>query len=59
MKKTVVLFLTAVFVLAACNNDSTTETTRADSSAVQTVDSLKNVADSARDTMADSAALRK
>lgn len=59
MKKTVVLFLAALFVFAACNNDSTTETTRTDSSAEQTVDSLKNVTDSARNTMADSAALRK
>jgi hypothetical protein len=57
--KTTVLFLAALFVFAACNNDSSTETTRTDSSAVKTVDSLKNVADSARDKMADSAALRK
>ncbi len=55
-----ILAITAIVV--ACNNETKTETNKSDSSAVHTVDSLKdvmkNVDDSSKRAM-DSAALRK
>jgi hypothetical protein len=60
--RTVISILAFAAIMVACNNETKTETNRTDTSAVNTVDSLKGVmkdVDDSSKRARDSAALRK